>query len=179
MERVYNDFGMKWMLEDTNDPLKGRALFHREHGRTAATYNNRTFKPQFLMLPEDILPANRSVQIMKAYEFCAKQEYECLYDYAMTLNRDLAHFTMNYKTSITKLKETTRQRVVSCGVLETPRFGRKSTFLFVPGTKVTYECNKDFVLIGDTRRICQADGTWDIPDYGYTECLREYIFILT
>lgn len=172
MERVYNDFGMKWMLQDINDNLKGRALFHREFGRTASTYNNITFKPQYLMMPEDIIPANRSQQINRAYEICSKQEYECLYDYAMTLNRDAAHFSLNYKASITKLKETTRKRIVSCGVLETPRFGRKSTFLFIPGTKVTYECNKDFVLVGDSRRTCQADGRWDIPDYGYTECLR-------
>lgn len=174
MERVFNDFGSKWMLQDANDNQKGRALFHREFGRTASTYNNATFKPQYLMLPEDIIPANRSQAINRAYEICSKQEYECLYDYAMTLNRDAAHFTLNYKTSITKLKEISRKRVVSCGVLETPRFGRKSTFLFTPGTKVTYECNKDFVLVGDSRRTCQADGTWDIPDYGYTECLRKF-----
>jgi hypothetical protein len=64
--------------------------------------------------------------------------------------------------------------VISCGVLETPRFGRKSNFLFVPGTKVTFECNQDFVLIGDQRRVCTETGRWDTPVYGYTECLREY-----
>lgn len=63
--------------------------------------------------------------------------------------------------------------VITCGILETPRFGRKSNFLFTPGTKVTYECNKDFVLIGDQRRTCTAEGMWDIPEYGYTECLRK------
>lgn len=64
--------------------------------------------------------------------------------------------------------------VISCGVLETPRFGRKSNFLFVPGTKVTFECNQDFILIGDQRRVCTETGRWDTPVYGYTECLREY-----
>lgn len=64
--------------------------------------------------------------------------------------------------------------MISCGVLETPRFGRKSNFLFVPNTKVTFECNQEFVLIGDQRRSCSSDGKWDIPEYGYTECLREY-----
>jgi len=63
--------------------------------------------------------------------------------------------------------------VISCGVLETPRFGRKSNFLFVPNTKVTFECNQEFVLIGDQRRSCSSDGKWDIPEYGYTECLRK------
>jgi len=66
--------------------------------------------------------------------------------------------------------------VISCGVLETPRFGRKSNFLFVPNTKVTFECNQEFVLIGDQRRSCSADGKWDIPEYGYTECLRKYLY---
>lgn len=65
--------------------------------------------------------------------------------------------------------------MISCGVLETPRFGRKSNFLFVPNTKVTFECNQDFVLIGDQRRSCSSDGKWDIPEYGYTECLRKYL----
>lgn len=64
--------------------------------------------------------------------------------------------------------------VITCGVLETPRFGRKSNFLFTPGTKVTFECNQDFVLVGDQRRTCTAEGRWDVPQYGYTECLREY-----
>jgi hypothetical protein len=64
--------------------------------------------------------------------------------------------------------------VTTCGVLETPRFGRKSNFLFVPGTRVTFECNQDFILIGDQRRICTESGQWDTPVYGYTECLREY-----
>lgn len=64
--------------------------------------------------------------------------------------------------------------MISCGVLETPRFGRKSNFLFVPNTKVTFECNQEFVLIGDQRRSCSSDGKWDIPEFGYTECLREY-----
>lgn len=69
--------------------------------------------------------------------------------------------------------------VITCGVLETPRFGRKSNFLFTPGTKVTFECNQDFVLVGDQRRTCTAEGRWDVPEYGYTECLREYEYKYT
>lgn len=67
--------------------------------------------------------------------------------------------------------------VTTCGILETPRFGRKSNFFFVPGTRVTFECNQDFVLIGDQRRTCTPGGRWDIPEYGYTECLRKYFLI--
>jgi len=62
---------------------------------------------------------------------------------------------------------------LSCGILETPRFGRKSNFAFTPGAVVTFECNEGFFLNGDRRRTCGNDGNWDIPQYGYTECLRE------
>lgn len=62
-------------------------------------------------------------------------------------------------------------------MLETPRFGRKSNFLFVPGTKVTFECSQGFILIGDQRRTCTSSGKWDIPEYGYTECLRKFFII--
>ena len=46
--------------------------------------------------------------------------------------------------------------------------------MFIPGAKVTFECNKDFILIGDQRRVCTEKGRWDTPEYGYTECLRKY-----
>lgn len=62
---------------------------------------------------------------------------------------------------------------MSCGILETPRFGRKSNFLFTPGAVVTFECNEGFFLNGDRRRVCQNTGRWDTPQYGYTECLRK------
>lgn len=62
---------------------------------------------------------------------------------------------------------------MSCGILETPRFGRKSNFLFTPGAVVTFECNEGFFLNGDRRRVCQNSGRWDTPQYGYTECLRK------
>ncbi|XP_050303220.1 protein mesh isoform X2 [Anthonomus grandis grandis] len=173
MERVYNQFGTFWMVDDVLDSNKGRAMFLRENGQTSANFNNNSFIPQFLMMPEDIIPANRTNIIERTYQICSTKMYECYYDYAMTLNRDLAHFTQNYKASIFQLKEVLRTKVVSCGILPTPRFGRKSTFLFTPGTKVTFECDQDFVLVGDPRRTCMATGQWDIPEYGYTYCLRQ------
>lgn len=66
------------------------------------------------------------------------------------------------------------RRVVSCGVLQTPRFGRKLSFDFMPGAKVAFECNEGFILVGDQRRECLSNGLWNLPEYGYTECLREY-----
>lgn len=127
------------------------------------------------MSPDEIIPQNRSIDRERARELCGGM-YQCEYDYSMSLNRDLAHFTKNYLNSYTQIRELNAKRIISCGVLETPRFGRKSNFLFVPGTKVTYECNQDFILIGDPRRICLPNGTWNVPEYGYTECLRKFFF---
>lgn len=170
--QVYTEFGLKWMLENKDDPKRGTSLFLHEATKTAAYYNNKTFEPEFHMLPQQIIPSNRSTEIDNAKEYC-QSDRECLYDYSVTLNRDLAHFTLNYKNTILNIKEINKRRIISCGILETPRFGRKSNFLFVPGTKVTYECNQDFILIGDPRRECLSGGYWDVPVFGYTECLRK------
>ncbi|XP_026668538.1 protein mesh isoform X2 [Ceratina calcarata] len=173
-EAVHKDFAIHWMLEDKVDNLKGGALFTREFGRTASYYSNKTFEPEWRKDPEEILnPTNRSTDIQRAYDLCG-ENYQCRYDYAMSLNRDLAHFTKNYYDTYTKIVEANmKEQIVSCGVLETPRFGRKSNFFFVPGTKVTFECNQDFILIGDQRRVCTPEGRWNVPEYGYTECLRQ------
>ncbi|XP_012265044.2 protein mesh isoform X2 [Athalia rosae] len=175
-ESVHKDFGINWLLEDREDPLKGGALFTREFGRTASYYANRTFVPEYRRTPVEFLsPVNQSTDITFAATLCG-DSYQCQYDYGMSLNRDLAHFTRNYYDTVTQIKAINNKRTMTCGVLETPRFGRKSNFLFIPGTKVTFECNQNFVLIGDQRRTCLPDGHWDLPEYGYTECLRQQEF---
>ncbi|KAJ8667861.1 hypothetical protein QAD02_009524 [Eretmocerus hayati] len=169
---LHENWAIKWMLDDKIDKDKGGALFTREFGRTASYYANVTFVPEYQSVPEDILPANRSDDIKQAYSLCG-DSYQCKYDYALTLNRDAAYYTKIYWDTYTKIRATNQDRVITCGILETPRFGRKSNFLFVPNTKVTFECNQDFVLIGDQKRTCLPEGRWDVPEYGYTECLRQ------
>lgn len=44
----------------------------------------------------------------------------------------------------------------------------------MPGAKVAFECNEGFILVGDQRRECLSNGLWNLPEFGYTECLREY-----
>lgn len=173
---IYN-FKIIGLLNDKEDPKVGRALFHRDFGLQSNHYTNRSFEPIFKATSEEIIPSNRSVDRNRAKELCA-DIYQCEYDYSVSLNRDLAHFTKNYLNTYMEIRSLNRKRIISCGVLETPRFGRKSTFLFVAGTKVAFECDQDFILIGDPRRTCLPNGRWDVPEYGYTECLRKYIIIL-
>ncbi|XP_050355399.1 protein mesh isoform X1 [Nymphalis io] len=170
-QSAHRDFGQHWQLSDREQKDIGVALFVREYGRTAAYYNDNQFMPNFIREPADFLPANRSQDVARAAEIC-QDSYQCRYDFGMTLNRDMAEFTKNYLSSITNIREQNARRVISCGILETPRFGRKSNFFFTPGTRVNFECNQGFNLVGDKRRICEDNGRWNLPDYGYTECLR-------
>ncbi|CAB3241492.1 unnamed protein product [Arctia plantaginis] len=174
-QSAHRDFAQFWQLTDRDQENIGVAMFFREYGRTASFFNDNTFVPNFIREPADFLPANRSEDVRRANELC-QDSYQCRYDYGMTLNRDMAEFTKNYLSSITNIKQTTARRVISCGILETPRFGRKSNFFFTPGTRVNFECNQDFILIGDNRRTCELNGRWNLPDYGYTECLRQQEF---
>lgn len=160
------------MLADREIRGVGAALFTREFGRTASYYANATFLPNFIREPKNFLTSNRTKDIERASELCG-ESYQCRYDYGMSLNRDLAHYTKFYYDKIINIKAINDHRVISCGVLETPRFGRKSTFLFTPGTHVAFECDQGFMLIGDPRRTCKAEGKWDPPVYGYTQCLRK------
>ncbi|XP_026330187.1 protein mesh isoform X1 [Hyposmocoma kahamanoa] len=170
-QSAHRDFASYWQLSDREVRDVGVALFTREYGRTAAYFNDNNFIPNFIREPRDFLPINRTHDINKAVELC-QDSYQCRYDYGMTLNRQMAEFTKNSLSAITNIKEQNARRVISCGILETPRFGRKSNFFFTPGTRVKFECNQNFIIIGDKRRICEDNGRWNLPDHGYTECLR-------
>ncbi|KAF4523118.1 hypothetical protein B566_EDAN003133 [Ephemera danica] len=159
------------LLEDREDQLKGGSLFLHEYTRTSSYYANKSFVPEYDLRPEDIIPANRSHDIDMAKELCG-ESYQCQYDYSLTLNRDMALIGKRFQDDFVNIKAENMRPVITCGILETPRFGRKSNFFFTPGTKVTFECNQDFILVGDQRRHCMPEGRWNPPDYGYTECLR-------
>jgi len=102
-------FSLAGILEDRDEKNKGGALFFREYGRTASYYANRTFEPVFESTPELIIPANRSSDIQKANELCG-DSYQCKYDYAVSLNRDLAFYTLQYQDGYVNTKKMSKQR---------------------------------------------------------------------
>lgn len=48
----------------------------------------------------------------------------------------------------------------------TPIHGRKSTFEYTPGTKVEFDCDPDFRMVGDRKRVCEVNGEWNVPSTG-------------
>jgi len=97
------------ILEDRDEKNKGGALFFREYGRTASYYANRTFEPVFESTPELIIPADRTTDIQKAKELCG-DSYQCKYDYSVSLNRDLAFYTLQYQDGYVNTKKMSKQR---------------------------------------------------------------------
>ncbi|KAG8266731.1 hypothetical protein J6590_065765 [Homalodisca vitripennis] len=177
-QSVYQ-FANSWRLEDKEVNTVGSSLFIHEYTRTASYYADPSFVPDMNSVLTQMYTTNtqnqnydpRAADAQKAKDLCG-DSFQCQYDYFLSLNRDLAFYTLIYQSNFLQIRSQVKQRVITCGILETPRFGRKSNFFFTPGTKVTFECNQDFVLVGDQRRTCTAQGQWDVPVYGYTECLR-------
>ena len=85
--------------------------------------------------------------------------YQCQYDYATTLSKEFAMFSKYYQDQFVNIYENVLKpesivsppvcrpdlrlslQVISCGQLPTPGNGRKSTFAFVPGTMVKFDCD--------------------------------------
>ena len=63
--------------------------------------------------------------------------------------------------------------VVSCGALPTPPHGRKSTFNFLSGAEVKFDCDPGYVLLGEQRRWCYASGDWNWPENGEANCVSK------
>lgn len=103
LRSIHTNFGIKWMLTDREVPGVGAALFKREFGRMSGYYANATFQPNYVLDPADFLPTNRSYDLERAEELCGEC-MQCQYDYAMTLNRDLAHFTKNYYDTLVNMQ---------------------------------------------------------------------------
>jgi hypothetical protein len=72
----------------------------------------------------------RSKDIDMAYNLCG-EAYQCLYDYSLSLNRDLAHFTRNYLDSFVNIKSKNKERGNSNEKLIHPQNGTSTPFVIV------------------------------------------------
>lgn len=93
------------MLTDREQPGVGAGLFTREFGRMASHFANASFVPNFIREPRDFLPPNRSQDIELATELCG-ESYQCRFDFGMSLDREMAHFTKNYYDSAVNIRAT-------------------------------------------------------------------------
>ncbi|KAG7171855.1 mesh-like [Homarus americanus] len=104
--------------------------------------------------------------------------YQCYYDYVVTLRRDFAVMTKYYQDQFVNIKKEGLTNVVSCGALPTPPNGRKSTFNFLSGAEVKFDCDPGYVLLGEQRRWCYASGDWNWPEDGEALCVTEAEYLM-
>ena len=102
----------------------------------------------------------------------------CSQDFYLAKDKEIAKQCCDYLTMFKESRLIHQTDVVSCGVLETPRFGKKDLYSLLPGSVVKFSCDSDFILVGDRKRVCLDTGRWDYPEYGYTECLRKCFYRL-
>jgi len=171
---IYDQFALKWLVHDMETPEVGKSLFHHANGRSANSYHTKDFIPEFQNYPE--IPQNVTwVSDELVRDFCGNS-YQCKYDYATTLSREFAMFTKYYQDQFINIYEEVlkpEKIVISCGQLPIPANGRKSTFAFTPGTKVQFDCEPGYVLVGERRRWCYETGDWNWPELGDAECIPE------
>jgi hypothetical protein len=162
---MHTQFGQKWAIDSLAAENRGSSLFYHENGKSGSTYTDRDFLPEFSIDPLQILPLNVTLKPTTVESFCG-ESYQCKYDYSVTLSEEFAHWTKFYLTQHIELRQHGLQDLISCGGLMTPIHGRKSTFKYTPGTEVLFDCDPDFVLVGERRRVCESNGRWNIPSSG-------------
>ncbi|KAK3855606.1 hypothetical protein Pcinc_038000 [Petrolisthes cinctipes] len=167
---VHNEFGMEWVLDDKESPDVGKSLFFHENFRSSNYYYDPNFEPEFKYHPD--LSPNATTPMQDINQVCG-DSYQCYFDYVVTLKRDFAVMTKYYQDQFVNIKGDGLQAVVSCGALPTPPNGRKSTFNFLSGAEVKFDCDPGYVLLGEQRRWCYASGDWNWPEDGEATCVSE------
>ena len=49
---------------------------------------------------------------------------------------------------------------MDCGDLDDPENGEVSLTGTILGSEATYSCNRGYVLVGESKRVCQSNGEW-------------------
>ncbi|CAL4067748.1 unnamed protein product, partial [Meganyctiphanes norvegica] len=175
LEVIHNDFALKWVLDDKENPLVGKSLFYHQPSRSSNYYYDANFEPEWNAIPE--LHENATTPIEDINQVCG-DSYQCHFDYIVTLRRDFAVMTKYYQDQFVNIKGNGLKAVTSCGALPTPPHGRKSTFNFLSGAEVKFDCDPGYVLLGEQRRWCYASGDWNWPEDGEATCVTEAEYLM-
>uniref|UniRef100_T1JC62 Sushi domain-containing protein n=1 Tax=Strigamia maritima TaxID=126957 RepID=T1JC62_STRMM len=176
IETIHKEFGIHWMVSDSGhrDIPGSRSLFTHENRRSAAFYNNQSFIPNYILEPQWI--SNMTFTMADLDAVCGNKidskSYQCRFDYLITQNKQFAQVTKYNADSFRKMKSDLKI-ITTCGALETPRHGRKSSNKYTVNTEVKFECTKGYVLEGEPIRWCYDSGEWSWVEYGITRCLPE------
>ncbi|XP_076069661.1 sushi domain containing 2 mesh isoform X2 [Oratosquilla oratoria] len=170
-ETVHHEFAMKWVLDDKADENKGKSLFFHENQRSSNYYYDPNFAPEWEACPK--IPENASATEESEIRQVCGESYQCFFDYVVSLRRDFAVMSKYYQDQFVNIKHIGLAPVVSCGALPTPPHGRKSTFNFLSGAEVKFDCDPGFVLLGEQRRWCYSNGDWNWPEDGEANCVTE------
>lgn len=65
------------------------------------------------------------------------------------------------------------ERQPSLFCLENKSQFKKMIFIYLPGTMVKFDCDPDYVLVGERRRWCYESGDWNWAENGEALCIRE------
>ncbi|XP_045610171.1 protein mesh [Procambarus clarkii] len=176
LELIHKEFGMKWVLDDKEDPNVGKSLFYHESSRSSNYYFDPDFVPEWKAVPD--LSPNATTPMQEIKQVCG-DSYQCYYDYVVSLRRDFAVMTKYYQDQFVNIKGEGLMSLISCGALPTPPNGRKSTFNFLSGAEVKFDCDPGYVLLGEQRRWCYSSGDWNWPEHGEATCVteREYLMM--
>jgi hypothetical protein len=82
--------------------------------------------PSLLLIQWNGICIYRTRDLEMAVNLCG-EAYQCLFDYALSLNRDMAHFTRNYLDSFVNIKSKNRERGNSIQSLIYPKNGTFTT----------------------------------------------------
>jgi len=194
-ENIYNAYGILWRFSDQQSDV----LLHpigRNFSYTHLTYNLRKFYPIFGTPP---MPKNATLTEEEVRTFCTKGGYppspnsekyrvkrntsqssyaygpelneECVYDYRVTANKDIAKNTLEqgdyWKHLYKGIKPTN-----SCGVL--PVRGDWEGALRYPlnymaDADVTVTCRKGYNFYGQSRWHCNREAQWEGALWGRDE----------
>ncbi|XP_018022342.1 protein mesh isoform X2 [Hyalella azteca] len=171
---IHEEFGLEWVLDDKEDEYKGKSLFTHDFTRSSNYYYDADFVPEYNRDPK--LSDNSTTDPREVERVCG-DSYQCNFDFVTTLRRDFAVMTKYYQDQFVNIKDYGLLPVISCGALPTPPHGRKSTFNFLSGAEVKFDCDPGYVLLGEQRRWCYASGDWNWPEDGEATCVSEKEYV--